>query len=110
MNWSVVAILISALALAMAGWLYLWVKSRPSSNPEIARIGSLIRDGANAFLTREYKILAIFVSAVAVLILVFLPHPIWKGSASDNIMMAVSYICGSVLSALAGKIGIAVAT
>ena len=94
----------------MAGWLYLWVKSRPSSNPEIARIGSLIRDGANAFLTREYKILAIFVSAVAVLILVFLPHPIWKGSASDNIMMAVSYICGSVLSALAGKIGIAVAT
>ncbi|NLV37105.1 MAG: sodium-translocating pyrophosphatase [Clostridiaceae bacterium] len=110
MNWPVVAILVSILAFGVAAWLYTWVKSQPSSNPEVARIGLLIKKGANTFLGREYKILAIFVAIVSVLIVLFLPQPIWKGSASANIMMAISYIVGSALSALAGKIGIAVAT
>ncbi len=110
MNWPVVAILVSLLALGTAAWLYTWVKSQPSSNPEVARIGSLIRKGANTFLGREYRILAIFVAAAAVLIVLFLPSPFWLGDINENIMMAVSYIVGSVLSALAGKIGIFVAT
>lgn len=110
MNWPVVAILISILALGVAAWLYTWVKSQPSSNPEIARIGLLIRKGANTFLGREYKLLAIFVAVVAVLICIFLPKPIWTGNPANNIMMAIAYIVGSVLSALAGKIGIFVAT
>jgi len=110
MNWSIVAFLISVLALGVAAWLYTWVKSQPSSNPEIARIGLLIKQGANTFLGREYKILAVFVAVVAVLIFFFLPHPIWNGNPANNIMMAISYIVGSALSALAGKIGIFVAT
>ncbi len=110
MNWPVVAILVSLLALGVAAWLYTWVKSQPSSNAEIARVGDLIRKGANTFLGREYKILAIFVSFVAVLIILFLPKPIWNGEPTRNIMMAISYVVGSVLSALAGKIGIFVAT
>ena len=110
MNWPVVAILVSLLALGVAAWLYTWVKSQPSSNAEVARIGELIRRGANTFLGREYKILAIFVSIVAVLIILFLPRPIWNGEPTRNIMMAISYVVGSALSALAGKIGIFVAT
>ncbi len=110
MNWPVVAILVSVLALGVAAWLYTWVKSQPSSNAEVARVGDLIRKGANTFLGREYKILAIFVSFVAVLIILFLPKPIWNGEPAKNIMMAISYVVGSVLSALAGKIGIFVAT
>ena len=110
MNWPIVAILVSVLALGVAAWLYTWVKSQPSSNAEVARVGDLIRKGANTFLGREYRILAIFVAFVAVLILLFLPKPIWNGDAAKNIMMAISYVVGSVLSALAGKIGIFVAT
>jgi K(+)-stimulated pyrophosphate-energized sodium pump len=110
MNWPVAAILVSVLALGVAAWLYTWVKSQPSSNAEIARVGELIRKGANTFLGREYKILAIFVAIVTVLIILFLPKPIWKGDAAQNIMMAISYVVGSALSALAGKIGIFVAT
>lgn len=110
MNWSAIAILISVLAFGMAAWLYTWVKSQPSSNPEIARVGALIRKGANTFLNREYKMLAIFVSVAAVVILLLLPHPIWQGNAGKNISMAIAYIVGSALSALAGKIGISVAT
>ncbi|MGI6668831.1 MAG: sodium-translocating pyrophosphatase [Acetivibrionales bacterium] len=110
MNWPVVAILVSILALGVAAWLYTWVKSQPSSNPEIARIGLLIKKGANTFLGREYRILAVFVAIVAVLIIIFLPKPIWNNDPAENIMMAFSYIIGSVFSALAGKIGIFVAT
>ena len=96
----------------MAGWLYTWVKAQPSSNAEVARIGILIKNGANAFLRREYKILAVFVGIVSVLIILFLPHPLWsaEGEPIKNITMALSYIAGSLFSALAGKIGIAVAT
>lgn len=110
MNWSVVAILISLLALGVAAWLYVWVKSQPSSNKEIERIGLLIRKGANTFLSREYKMLAIFAVFVSLFILLFLPHPIWTGNPAKNVMMTLAYIVGSILSALAGKIGIFVAT
>lgn len=110
MNWSVVAFLVSVLSLGMAAWLYTYVKAQPSSNEEIERIGILIRDGANTFLRQEYKALGVFVSVAALVILLFLPHPIWIGSVKDNITMAISYIAGSVFSALAGKIGISVAT
>lgn len=110
MVWYTVAILISALAFGLAAWLYTWVKAQPSSNPEIARIGALIRKGANTFLTREYKMLAVFASVIAVIIFIFLPRPIWQGGPGKNISMAIAYLVGSALSALAGKIGISVAT
>ncbi|GAE87163.1 pyrophosphate-energized proton pump [Acetivibrio straminisolvens JCM 21531] len=100
----IVAILISALSLGVAAWLYSWVKSQPSSNARIAEIGEYIRQGANTFLKREYLVLARFTAIIAVLIVIFLPKPIWSGHGfSNNITMAVSYIFGTVLSALAGK-------
>ncbi|HBR02134.1 MAG TPA: sodium-translocating pyrophosphatase [Ruminiclostridium sp.] len=106
----VFAILVSALALGVAFWLYTWVKSQPSSNARIAEIGEYIREGANTFLRREYTVLAKFTLIAAAVFLVLLPHPIWKGNVMANVSMAISYIFGTVLSALAGKIGIQVAT
>ncbi len=108
--WQIAAILVSALAFGMAAWLYLWVKSQPSSNQRIAEVGELIRKGANTFLKREYVVLARFSGVIALLLLVFLPKPIWQGDVGKNIVMAVAYIVGTVLSAIAGKIGIQVAT
>jgi len=101
---------ISIAAFLFAGWLYTWVKKQPSSNKKVAEVGQLIRQGANTFLRKEYKVLARFAGVVAVLILVFLPSPIWKGNFVENIIMAVAYIAGTVFSAIAGKIGIQVAT
>ena len=43
-------------------------------------------------------------------ILLLLPSPVWNGGAADNLAMALAYIAGTALSALAGKIGILVAT
>lgn len=106
----VVAIVISALSFAAALWLYRWVSSQPSSNEKVAEVGQLIRNGANTFLAKEYKTLVKFCSVAALLILVFLPSPIWEGNIMENITMVVSYIFGTVFSAIAGKIGISIAT
>ncbi len=104
--------LIAVIAFAFAAYLYLWVKRQPQENKRITEVAKLIRDGANTFMAREYKILAVFAAVAAVLIFVFLPGAVWKegNNIADNIGMALSYIAGTVLSAIAGKIGILVAS
>ncbi len=106
----IVSIIVSLLAFCVAIWLYKWVSAQPSSNVRIAEVGKLIWNGANTFLTKEYKILARFCAVVALLIILFLPTSIWNGDPVKNILMAVSYLCGTVFSAIAGKIGISIAT
>jgi K(+)-stimulated pyrophosphate-energized sodium pump len=106
----VLSIAVAVLAFGVAAYFYTWVKARPSSNKEIETISEYIRQGANAFLRREYVILARFVLIVGILILVFLPKPIWQGEVVDNIVMGVTYVVGAIVSALAGKIGIMIAT
>ena len=108
--WQVSAIVISFLAFALAAYFYTWVKAQKSSNEKISEIGELIRRGANTFLRREYVVLSRFAGVIALLLLIFLPKPIWTGSWIDNVVMALTYIFGTVLSAIAGKIGIQVAT
>ena len=102
--------LTAALAFAFAVYLYLWVKKRRVENKKIQEVSALIKEGANTFMRREYKILAIFAGIAAVVIFVLLPSPVWKGDIVQNISMTVAYILGTALSAVAGKIGILVAT
>ncbi|MGD9761616.1 MAG: sodium-translocating pyrophosphatase [Candidatus Izemoplasmatales bacterium] len=111
----VFSIVISLVAFLLAGWLYLWVKKQDSSNLKIKSISDLIKSGANTFLRKEYSILAKFALGAAVLILLFLPKPIWNQPdfntiLSNNVAMTFAYIFGTVFSGLAGKIGIFVAT
>lgn len=103
------AIATSVLAFGMALWLYTWVKAQPAGNKKLEDIGAYIQQGANTFLKREYSILSRFAGVIAILILLFIPTPIWKGSM-QNIVMAVSFLIGATFSALAGKVGIQVAT
>jgi K(+)-stimulated pyrophosphate-energized sodium pump len=106
----ILSIIISVISFLFAAWLYRWVKNRPSSNRRITAIGGLIRNGASTFLRKEYAVLARFAGIAAILILTFLPSPIWKGHILDNITMAIAYLCGTVFSAVAGVIGIRIAT
>ncbi|MDR0983756.1 MAG: sodium-translocating pyrophosphatase [Ruminococcus sp.] len=98
------------IAFAYAWYLHLWVKKQPTVNETIINVSALIKAGANTFISREYRILAIFAGCAAVLICIFLPHPIWTEDPIENITMAVAYIAGTIFSAIAGKIGIAVST
>ena len=99
-----------ALAFAFAAYLYLWVKKQKTENAKIQEVSLLIKQGANTFMRREYLVLAKFAGVAAIVILVLLPSPIWTGGFVDNISMAIAYLCGTALSAIAGKIGILVAT
>ncbi|WP_296141584.1 sodium-translocating pyrophosphatase [uncultured Anaerococcus sp.] len=70
-----------------------------AGNERMLQISSYIRDGAMTFLKREYKFIAIFVVIVAILLAIFL-----------NIRVMICYLLGSVLSMLAGFIGMRVST
>ncbi len=82
-----------------------WVSKQDVGNEKMSRIAKNIADGAMSFLKAEYKILSIFVAAVAVLLF-------FKGQAESgsNGMVAISFIVGAICSALAGFIGMQVAT
>lgn len=114
MLWPIVAIVVSALAFGVAAYFYQWVKRLPTADDGkngLNRIGQLIRQGAFTFLKREYRTLVVFCGVVAVVIFLVYPAPLWQGQgAGENVVMAVSYLFGSALSALAGYIGISVAT
>lgn len=106
----VLSIVISLLAFGVAFWLYKWVEKQPSSNPKIKEVGILIRNGANTFLQKEFKTLSSFSIIAALIIMTFLPSPIWKGRISDNLLVGGFYLFGVVFSGIAGKIGISIAT
>ena len=94
-----------ALALLFVFIKNNWVSKQEVGNEKMARIAKNIADGAMSFLKAEYKILSIFVIAVAILLF-------FKGQAEtgSNGMVAVSFIVGAICSALAGFIGMRVAT
>jgi len=106
----IISIIVSILAFLFAAWLYKWVRKQPSSNKRIAEVGNLIRNGADTFLNKEYRVLARFAGVAAILIFIFLPSPVWMGNVSKNITMAIAYIAGTIFSAVAGKIGMNIAT
>ena len=99
-----------AIAFAFAVYLHLWVKNQKTENKKIIEVSQLIQEGANTFMRREYGILARFAGVAAVVIFVLLPSPVWEGDLAAHIAMVAAYLAGTILSALAGKIGILVAT
>ena len=97
-------------AFGILGLIYVFVKNAWVSKQEVgdekmARIAKNIADGAMSFLKAEYKILSVFVAAVAVLLF-------FKGQSEEgsNGLVALSFIVGAICSALAGFIGMRVAT
>jgi K(+)-stimulated pyrophosphate-energized sodium pump len=93
------------LALLFVFFKNNWVTRQEIGNEKMERIAKNIADGAMSFLKAEYKILSIFVAAVAILLF-------FKGQAESgsNGMVAVSFIVGAICSALSGFIGMKVAT
>jgi len=91
------------LALIFAFWRARVVARADAGTDEMIEIAGYIREGAMAFLNREYRVLAIFVLVVAgLLAAVNLP----RGTS----LVAVSFMVGAVCSGLAGFFGMRVAT
>ena len=97
--------LFGVLALGFVFWKNSWVSKQDEGDDKMKRIAKNIADGAMSFLKAEYKLLSIFVITVAVLLY-------FKGEndVDSTGMVAVSFIVGAICSALAGFIGMKVAT
>ncbi|MFH2073245.1 MAG: sodium-translocating pyrophosphatase, partial [Actinomycetota bacterium] len=99
--WSYIAVGAGVAALLLALFFARQVLAAPPGNERMRELSREIREGAMAFLRREYQWVAVFVVAMAVLIFFVLDYGRWG---------ALAYVFGATLSALAGFIGMRVAT
>lgn len=92
------------VALAFAFWRTGWISKQDEGSDKMKAIGGHIADGAMAFLKAEYRVLAIFIVAVAILL------GLANSGEGKSPLVAVSFIVGALASGLAGFLGMRVAT
>ena len=106
------AIAAGVVALIFALLLTLNILRQDEGDETVRFIGKAIQEGARAFLTREYTVLAVFVVIVFIALAVFIDYDVLgreDGSASGLPSTAIAYLAGAIGSALAGYIGMSIA-
>jgi len=97
----ILVLVAGALALGFVGYLTFTILRESEGNEKMREISHAIRQGAMAFLRREFITLAVFTVVVFIVLALFIdPKP----------LVAVAYLCGTVTSALAGWLGMNIAT
>ncbi|MDZ4231013.1 MAG: sodium/proton-translocating pyrophosphatase, partial [Dehalococcoidales bacterium] len=96
----VIAVISGVLGLVVAAFMAAYVLKQDEGSARVREISAAISEGAIAFLGREYRILAIFVVAVAV-ILGLVPNLGW--------LVSLAFVFGAFCSGLAGYIGMQIA-
>ena len=94
------------IGIAFTFWKAKWVERQDPGSEKMVKIADSISEGAMSFLKAEYSVLAIFVIVVAGLLG-------WAGSTQGDTsspFIAMSFVLGAFCSALAGFIGMKVAT
>jgi K(+)-stimulated pyrophosphate-energized sodium pump len=99
---------VALVALVFAYVRASWVRRQDEGTDRMKTIGSWVAKGAMAFLGREYRVLAIFVVAVAVLLGV--SNQMVGAAQNTNGLIALSFVLGAFCSALAGFFGMKTAT
>ncbi len=92
------------IAMLFSFWKTNWINSQDEGTDRMKKIGKAIADGAMAFLKAEYRVLAIFVFIVAILLAFTAPE------GENSWLVAVSFLVGALASGLAGFLGMRVAT
>ena len=88
-------------AVLLAAFYARGVLAAPQGNERMVELSTAIREGAMAFMRREYTWIAVFVVAMAALISTLL---------EDGFLRAGAYVSGAILSGAAGLIGMRIAT
>ncbi|MFC1785779.1 sodium-translocating pyrophosphatase [Candidatus Neomarinimicrobiota bacterium] len=104
-NMIYLVILSGVIALLYSLWKAKWIIKQDEGTDTMKMIGGSIAEGAMSFLKAEYKILSIFVLAVAIL-LGFANY----GKSDSSVLISLSFVVGALASGLAGFIGMKVAT
>jgi K(+)-stimulated pyrophosphate-energized sodium pump len=94
------AIIFGAIGAGVAGFMARYVLKQDQGSQRIREISAAIKEGALAFLSREYRVLVIFVAVVAVA-LGFVPMLGW--------WVSLVFVLGAIASAMAGFIGMNIA-
>ena len=102
-DYSLLAVGGSLVALVYAVILIFNVRSQNAGTPKMQEISGAVREGANAFLSREYKVIAPVAVIVAAAIYIFIDIPLGTGGTT-----AVGFVLGAALSAFAGYVGMAI--
>ena len=106
MDNNIVYVLVAGLlALIFSFWKTSWIEKQDQGTKKMIVIGSSIADGAMAFLRAEYRVLSVFVIAVAIILGVAN-----KNNPESSVFIAFSFLVGAVASGLAGFLGMRVAT
>jgi K(+)-stimulated pyrophosphate-energized sodium pump len=92
------------IAMFYSFWKTGWINSQDEGSDRMKQIGASIADGAMAFLKAEYKVLAIFVIIVSILLALL------ANNQGDSPLVSVSFLVGALTSGLAGFLGMRVAT
>ena len=90
----------AAFGLLVAFCLAAWIMKAEEGTDRMKEIAGYIKEGAMAFLVREYKTMVIVIAVLFVLI----------GFGLKSWITAILYLCGALLSVLAGYFGMKVAT
>jgi K(+)-stimulated pyrophosphate-energized sodium pump len=107
-----VAVIAAIVALGFAAILAMNVLRKDKGSETIQFIGRAIQEGAMAFLSREYRILSIFVAAVFAILALFIDYDVLnKIGGPDRRLPAtgIAYVAGAFGSALVGFIGMSIA-
>jgi K(+)-stimulated pyrophosphate-energized sodium pump len=92
------------LGLLFVVWKSAWVNKQDAGTDKMKKIAAHISEGAMAFLKAEYRVLAIFVVCVALLL------GFTADKQTSHPLVGLSFVLGAFCSALAGFIGMRVAT
>jgi len=101
----VIGVVSSIIGLAFALYQRNFVLAQDAGNETMQRIAAAIQKGAQAFLTREYRAVSIFVALVAVILVVM---SFIEGSGM-SIWTAVAFLVGAVASGVSGYVGMYIA-
>ena len=105
------AIAAGVVALGFALVKTLSILRQDKGSETIQFIGRAIQEGAMAFLLREYRLLALFVVIVTIVLAVFIDYDVTDKIGHDRAMpsTAIAYLAGALGSGLAGFIGMSIA-
>ena len=102
-DYGYVALGLAAVSLLYAGALWAYLRRQNRGSAKMVEISDAVREGAGAFLSREYKVIAPIAVVIVLLIFGLIDYPNSTSGAT-----AVGFAMGATLSALAGYIGMAV--
>jgi K(+)-stimulated pyrophosphate-energized sodium pump len=107
----VLAPLGATLSIIVGLFIFKYIRGQDPGTERMQFVSGAIKEGAHAFLRRMFRTLGFFVIGMAIVLLLFLPEPIWSNQNPwNNIILTLAYIFGSICSAVAGYLGMDVAT